>query len=705
MTSIDLDTIIDALRQGEESSRPALVFERMSEVDVWKHSDELVKRPETALLLVQAIDSGLPRLANQDQAGEILRTILAQSTDSLIFLEARNSILQHASTWDLQSALKFYECFAQSYRQNKTVGDAFVGECALEGAVMLPLYRADDNLLTTALGLLLNYFPEIPQTSYSPSYMAVKAVKLLSRCYDRLPNFKPIYEKVQELLGVINRPVHAEANVAMGIIHLYEAFGAQEQQSFIRSLTSSADCFRVAISAEENRTDAELLANIVKCLQAFALDISPEKVKASIERIEDLVIERTYNFGGATSSMAMPEDDLEGELAYLIAQLEKWSHEIGNAIEWIDYLPPIYELAKVYTFVRSMEASEGIKGNVGKSITSTILLPQIRGKFSLIQAVTQKLEKARKQVSSTGETPDYLIDFYELVLREVEEPNRPKSDAIAGLNVLRAMAENDPEFAEKLEQHMTSGKNAEELYLELARWVLDRQARNDEDWDIPPPVLPTFRRIRDELMDKMKSRLDGNLWFAVVTALRSALKYHFELFAVDAHKARGDDIRFLFAKDSSRHGLGADAKEGDLQEHLRRSASIAPGFPVIDIESSFQVPGRADLVFVIRGVRVPIEVKAERDNIDRTNIRAKWLGQAQSYAMGGISFLLVLDVTKKYPKFDLMNPGDYCYVDRHPVAGATLEDIVVVLIFPANRYLPNERSKSIAQEAKSYGDQ
>ena len=163
----------------------------------------------------------------------------------------RRYSLSYAKEWEESLARKFYKTFEETYENTVNEGDQFIARLALEGAVMLPMYRVDDGLLHRAIGLLLDEFPPIPSDPGDPAFLPVKALKLLGRCYDRYPQDSSIAKKVQETIGCANYAVDLEAHFILGIIKLYDAFRTTDESSFLNELNVANNLFNVALTSEE----------------------------------------------------------------------------------------------------------------------------------------------------------------------------------------------------------------------------------------------------------------------------------------------------------------------------------------------------------------------------------------------------------------------------------------------------------------------
>ncbi len=78
----------------------------------------------------------------------------------------------------------------------KDGGNQFLARLALEGAVLLLVFREENALLYRAIGLLLEDFPALPNHPHNSADLAVKAIQLLGHFYDRYPHDQTIVAKI-----------------------------------------------------------------------------------------------------------------------------------------------------------------------------------------------------------------------------------------------------------------------------------------------------------------------------------------------------------------------------------------------------------------------------------------------------------------------------------------------------------------------------
>jgi hypothetical protein len=158
-----LTETIQAIYRADECGAPAAVFDFIPEYSIWQHARAIFDDPEQGGLvgptLLRAICEALDVIRDRASATDTVLYALKPSFDSLVYNAAQKTVLSHALEWSSDTAKQFYSVFEHDYLKTAVGdGDQFVASLALEGAVMLPIYRADERLLYSAIGLLLNEF-------------------------------------------------------------------------------------------------------------------------------------------------------------------------------------------------------------------------------------------------------------------------------------------------------------------------------------------------------------------------------------------------------------------------------------------------------------------------------------------------------------------------------------------------------------------
>ena len=447
----EIDQFIRVISEADERGQPSYIFDALPEAFLWPQVQAIFKnidqRGSLGPTLLQGLGLALPRLQDKAAVQQAVLQALELTQDDLIFYEAQRVVLTYATRWETTAARGFYDAFERGYRSTTDAADSFVEESALEGAVMLPLCRGDDELLYSAVGLLLNNFPEAPPDPSAPASLTVKAVKLLGRCYDRLPGSAPIAKRLKVIAEVPNWKAANEARVGLGIVHLYDAFRSSTQNDFLAALDISQSYFSLAAQAEEGRTDAELLDAVSRCyLLAFraAPSIAVSDVASEAQKI---LVERLLAFGGATPAVSLANQNIKSHLTQLMIQMGRWIQQSSHKPSFSLNSPRMQILADAYAAVREAQATEGFLADVGRVTHDLVLLPQIAGHFPRAHDVEVAFAEVLDDPSWVAMVPAYEVDFYKLVLRELRGANPPKAEAAPELEQIRVAAESkDPNF-------------------------------------------------------------------------------------------------------------------------------------------------------------------------------------------------------------------------------------------------------------------
>ena len=477
---------------------------------------------------------------------------------------------------------------------------------------------------------------------------------------------------------------------------MYDAFRSDTSDGFIGALADASVLFEAADDLEENRTDARLFAVLTKCYRCYLEQAPPNELDGLITDAQAILEERLFAFGGANSAVSLPYGQAESYLVQMLSYLDMWSEQLRNAMKWPDIKPPMQGLANAYRAIRELQEVPYFVGNVGRATQTHIMLPQIMGWFIKVQEISSKLAEVLADPAWRAASPDYEISFYEVVLREIQSAPDPKDWAAAGLETFRAAAQHkDPSLAKRIDESLLGGKEPSEVIFEL---IWQRLGHIDPASALYASMEKVPEEIHQALSDELYARLRwdpySRKWAYLKEALKMALTFHYRTFLVGPAEASPIDVRFLFAKDSGilkgKGGLGQDATENSLEGFFYTSTRLSPWSPFIQRQVNSVFPGRSDLAFRFPGSHdFPIEVKAEPLNIDKDNVHAKYVSQGQAYGTLGVSFLMILDTTKKERK-PLRLPAEWCYIDHVPAQGERRESLVIVLIFPANRYLPSD---------------
>ena len=686
--------LIQAIYQADEIGNPQEIFHLISESVVWQQAKAALDHPDEGYLVGPTLLKGIrltyPDLQDQVAAQQVILHALTLPIDSLVFAEAQHTVLSYPPS-DKDALSTFYRRLETAYLETKDSGDQFIASLALEGLVILSLQQDTNGMIHRTIGTLLMDFPVIPADPEDSAHLPVKAIKLLGHCYDRLPGNKEIATQVKSCSEMPNYAVAAESFFVLGIIYLYDAFHASDNQLIQSALRSARDCFRKSQELEEQRSDAELYEAIVSCYLELLSNARPEVVALCVRKAEKVLIDRLLFLGEATLP-APTISKVEFHIIRLLTWFEKWAEQLSRATQWPAIQPPMHILAEAYAAMREVD-NDGILAKVAVFNQNLVMLPQIKNQFLQVQKIRSKLQEVLADENWRLIVAPSEITFYELALEALGSSSSPKDLAAAKFdNLLAAAKKSNPQLARHLQTLQEQGLDADEI---IVRVVLQDIEAKSHDVG-PEPAYPQVQTIVERLLPDLNEGLNWGIkqqlvWHTLVEAVKLAAHYFYRLYCAN----REEKLGFLFQKANGKIGLGKDARESHLENHFYDSTRFSYPSVAVDKQPKDITPGRPDLGFHYRDIWFPVEVKCEDSDITRENIRGKYIAQAQSYASAQhqVSFLFVLDTTEKTLGVPfLMNYIDYCYVDRILVPNAITPTYVIVFIFPGNRPTPSEHS-------------
>lgn len=700
MSISSLEQVTQAIIESDERHNPGSLFSHVPEENIWIYATTILDDPESSYLLaptlLQGIGEAMPFLSNHSAASSILLHALQYSHESLVYQQAQHVVLQYAKTWEKPAVRRFFGIFEEGYLEVKDGGNQFLARLALEGAVLLPIFREENALLHKAIGLLLEDFPAIPGHPSATADLVVKAIQLLGQCYDQYPHDKAIVAKIRECRGSANYTVAAEASFVTGIIALYEAFQSSNETDCLEALIQAELHFHNAYTSTENRSDAELFSTVTKCYVLFFQSAPASLIIDTIHQAQHILTERILLFGNGEQSQTAED---EFRLVQLLLQLERWATTLADITQWPDLKLSLQILADAYAAVRTTTATSHFMEQIERQTQHMIMLPYVSGKFLQIQEIIAKLTRILSDTEWRQRSSVSEREFCELLLQTLRDVSSPKERAATELEKLRVAAEHtNPALAASLAQIQKSEKMISDGVVELARQYLHHQPLPATELPVNEgPAKEICQRLLAELKEKLGWDTSTKLWIYLSYAIRLTVFYLIRLYRTTPGEAAPTDVSFLFAEGiRNLKGKGQRAVEQDLESHFYNTMYIANELGAIERQSQSIAPGRPDLNFRFGDIIFPIEIKREFSDISQEHIYKSYIAQPQSYAaaLHGISFLFLLDLTPKPLGTPLRNVVDYCSIEHRPATQATQKDYVIVVIFPANRPRPSDHSWS-----------
>jgi hypothetical protein len=682
-----LTTLKETIARANSVNNPGLLFEVLSEDTIWLNSVFLLDQgaDEDVIFLIRGIDQAFDAIKVKDRAASFIIGAMTSNSNHLIYEAAVSAILNHAAGWSQEIASALYDTLETAYRRLVTIQeikDTFVTRCALEGMVLLPVYRGDKQLLLSAQGTLVNRFPPLLATLDELDYLAVRATQLLSHCYDANPQ-EAIAEKIKELTLSINLEIASEAYFAWGSVCLYDAFRSQTEQDLSYNLQQAQDAFQESSQARENRTDADLLFSIIDCYLAV-LSSDWSRINESIHQANYKLVERITMLGEVSE---LREETARFQLIQLLIHLKRWAETLVDATRWPSLHPPMEKLAQVYAAIRELSIESTLIGHASITTKELVLLPKLQSQFLQVQEIQSKLQENLADPTWRETTPSSTIEFYKLALDLIAEREYQKNEFAANWETrLAAIEESNPDLGQKLKQVRDTGGDKNALISVLLADVERSQ------YQMPFPLSGAAKEIYKNLLTALQPQLN---WPAA-SDRRRYLEYAIGSVAhyfVETNKLNIPDAKFLFNEQVG--GLGQKAGEQDLQNHFYNKMHMSAGVKV-EYEPNQITPGRPDLALRYSDdIIFPIEVKCEKKDVRRENIHRKYIAQSQHFAasLSQVGFLFVLDTTPKQAAVPVKYNLDYCYLDSYEVAGHIHSVCVIVIIFEANRYRPSDHTR------------
>lgn len=679
------------LQHVENSNNLSTLFNTIDEVDLWPLIWIVVTEDDTEgnyypLIILRGLTSHYRKLQDKASAEKIITFILEKSKDEIIFSAVEETILNNANEFGDLVAKKIHRLLETRYISGLSSDSEFIVIKAMEGTVMFPLLRGNDALLLRSIGLLISEFPEIPIDPSDPAYLTVKAIKLLGHCFDKKPDNEDIRLKIESLLECENFAVKSEANFSVGIINLYAGFRATEENQFLEYLQTANEFF-IKSYANENRTDAHFFSAIISFFLSLLTGVLTD-LTHFVSLAKGYLLERLLLIGRSNPVYSLAREE---SLSGLIFTLENWNKTISQAAYWPNITPGLHKLAELYASARELEVLDGLSNTAANTSVKLVMLPTVMSQLIKVQNISSKLTEILSDQEWRNLASQPEIDFYEMLLRELPKISHPKELAAVDLIQIRTAASKaKPWIADLINKLLMEGKRTEEILIS----ILDSTYEDEIIEKLGSSANQAVNEISEFLINSLSSLLNWDLtiernrirWSGLKNSIIVSANFFHQLYIADS----SSETAFLFAKPD---GKGEDAVEKDLEDYFYKAAKW---FERVKVEKQPKdlTPGRPDLAFRTLGDYIfPVEVKKEEKDISKENIRLSYMAQAQTYAssQNQLSFLFVLDVTKKHIGTPLSNHLNFCYVDRNPVSGDVL-DYVAVFIFPANRLSPSAHS-------------
>lgn len=275
MTTPDL--LIKTLEGLEAEQAISSLFTRLPETTIWEQATPLIQlmraQDERGLvylpMVLEALAPAVPTLSNQNLATLFLMAVLTPMSDSIVYHNAVEVVITHATLWTPEVADIFLEGFRDVYLTTYRGGDEFIAEAAVKGAVELPLRRNETDALKETITMILQCFPDDPADPCEVSMLVTWTTGALAEGAKLLTNTTAILEKLTALTASANNGTAIEALFYVGSVMLTNALRAETIEAFHTEVTTARSVLERVVAEDSERSDAELLILFCRACEAI----------------------------------------------------------------------------------------------------------------------------------------------------------------------------------------------------------------------------------------------------------------------------------------------------------------------------------------------------------------------------------------------------------------------------------------------------
>jgi len=591
--------------------------------------------------------------------------------------------------WDNKTAIEkvlFFDNFYQnvdvetvvvddlvSFLENvfKTSSDAFLKERALYYLSGLLLTKYTTNPYK-AIALLLDIKPT------DEEFLIVETIKFLF-LFHSMGQYDQIRSAIEGFQNHQSAEVTSEAYFRLGLMELENITTALSTIDLLQTLTNAEKFFRAATIEVENRVDADFFLCFITLQSAiFKNDYKAFEV-AYNEMLSAVSEKQLY-------SLDAGDIEIEFSIYKLIEQLKRsyetthrsniWHYPISELTTLNDSFIQLEKCAMIDSFYQDFHSH--IKTGVVQNCLNVVYQSGLQDKTELLKSIDTSVE-----TSITNNFLSYVINLL-----------KSKDSSI----------QNDTQFALILREIITNPQDVEQMLTKLGDsrntttvlGVLGDYLKRNQ---VGIAHFVTGYITGDEVLNSLKKKIatllpdldieKQKIFFDVLAhVIRYAYHSH---WGYDKSK-----FLFLFSKNVT-GGIGADAKEGHLQDSLFESLKHTTMAQYFEYEKGKVASGgRVDIIFQCDKMRIPIEVKKTDESPTLESIEKYYIAQAQTYASAydqlGIFVLLDLSDKGKKPTSNFKD-----WFNLHHLSPATNlpvnhPDYVVSVVIPGNKLLPSMMS-------------
>ena len=481
-------------------------------------------------------------------------------------------------------------------------------------------------------------------------FLLVRAAKILGSFAARGVDLD-VGDQLEQWSNSPDLAVQAEARLQGAVVDLAQALRVDSLDRLEERLTTSRRALLAAETLEEVRSDATRLLALVDLIRSYVTMRRCRNVAALGDiyeramRLRDVI---TDPYSGAWPGYADGPDALvEHRLFQVATAFSRLAETLARAQEWTDLDAALLEtvaalrlmlIHSAENYAGALSAIQNIGENIGGRPLGLFLSQMVgRTRFARVLARWEAIETAGDDRGVVA----FLRPLYaavESAERAGLEPSLPPDLDIE--RMLRLAVDQPALVATLCEALPALPERLREAGLQISPDGADLKAYR-MPIDAPdlyggdPAVDDTVRPLLHEVWARVAPRFPLARW----NRLREVLVFLIQL----ARDLRNDLPAFALAREDG--GLGQDATEGDLQRYVFDELRRRYGRPAVYESVGFS-GGRADSGLQFEDFTLPIEVKAEHNDVRREQIRASYLGQPHRYASDrdGIAVLLVLDL-------------------------------------------------------------
>lgn len=530
---------------------------------------------------------------------------LDRESEPMVFERSVELLIGHQGARDLLGG-SLVEAMIRRADQHTEPREAYMAAVALEGLVSLLLESDAGNRRLDAVLLMRNASPTADQT------WAQTATRMAGLAYAHW-NEQTLRAALKQCLDALQDHPSSGGDAAVERAHvqLIDAFDAPDYQALQEGLRDAEQRFSEVAVAEENRIDAEFMANVLGAVRGFGLGADAAVIAAAAQRAQSLLSERGL-YGRSEALPPLSRRRIEAAWARLVHALAEAAVDIdaslwSNGVRTVSLLIDAIE-ASATVLVAPRHQSD-VRAAVGPRIDA-VFIRNMTHRQMLAQIVArEEIEPQRRDVALA------------LLARA--------SDSSQGLGLdepLEALLGADLHtFAEVL------GPTAVARVRDRAAVLLrpHAKARDVQWWE-------TYERILDSLADAPDYAGD-------LTSLLRALV--------------GDLLDFVSHCSRSQLNVGggilsylgdANAHERRMADHLVSWLEVLGGWTVSSEVPNEGSGGRVDVRVGLGADRFIVECKRDRTSVDKGSIDP-YVAQTDRYLGTSlrVGALAILDLSSK----------------------------------------------------------